>query len=857
MFTARMFASLTLAALVLSAAAGQPEAPKAPAAPTAPAAPPAVTLELIMSDPDWIGRAPENPYWSDDGREIYFRRKREGSTRRDLFVVPIGGGEPRLVEGADLAEIPVEHGDWDDLRTRKVFSRSGDLFIYDTSNGWQAQLTRTSAFEHSPRFMADGMRIAFVRDGATLVRHLVTGLEEELFRLEAADDPLEEKVDEGYLAAQQRRLFDVLRERRENRDENRRLDREQQQLDLSRPPVPWYLGKDTEIVESVLSPDGRWVAVRLTKKGDRSGKSDTMPNYVTESGYVDTRSVRAKVGTPKERPETLVLLDLESRTRHDIDLSTLPGLNEDPLAEVTRLTRSRKQDAEPAAPEPVAPAAVDAAAPGATPPPTQSAESSGEAAPAQPAAQKDSAKEKDKAEEPKPRSIWVPHLRWTDDGGRLAILAATFDNKDIWLASIDLESKQAVPVNHARDDAWINWGFAAWDWLGDGRRLWFLSEQSGFANLYLHDLESGQTTPLVTGAFEVSDVHESPDWQHLYFLANRHHPGEYEVFCVSLADGTIEQLTALHGLLQYSLSPTGEHLLLTASTTTRPPELFVQEARPGAAPVQITHCVSGTFASIDWVEPRIVEIPTPGGTAYARLYEPAEPAPTRPAVIFIHGAGYLQNAHKGWSYYFREFMFHTLLARRGYVVLDMDYRASAGYGRDWRTAIYRRMGTPELEDLAAGADWLVANCAVARDRIGCYGGSYGGFLTLMALFTRPDLFACGAALRPVTDWAHYNQGYTSNILNTPEVDPEAFEVSSPIEFASGLAKPLLICHGMQDDNVFYQDTVRLQQRLIELGKENWEVASYPLEGHGFTEPSSWLDEYRRIYRLFEMHLRSP
>jgi dipeptidyl aminopeptidase/acylaminoacyl peptidase len=215
----------------------------------------------------------------------------------------------------------------------------------------------------------------------------------------------------------------------------------------------------------------------------------------------------------------------------------------------------------------------------------------------------------------------------------------------------------------------------------------------------------------------------------------------------------------------------------------------------------------------------------------------------------------MQNSHKGWSNYFREFMFHTLLTQHGYVVLDMDYRASAGYGRDWRTAIYRQMGTPELEDLKDGVHWITENKNVDPKRIGVYGGSYGGFLTFMALFREPDLFACGASLRPVTDWAHYNNGYTSRILNTPTIDPEAYEGSSPIEFADGLTKPLLIAHGMQDDNVFFQDTVRLVQRLIELKKENWEVAIYPIEPHGFREPTSWLDEYRRIFKLFEEHLK--
>jgi dipeptidyl aminopeptidase/acylaminoacyl peptidase len=200
-------------------------------------------------------------------------------------------------------------------------------------------------------------------------------------------------------------------------------------------------------------------------------------------------------------------------------------------------------------------------------------------------------------------------------------------------------------------------------------------------------------------------------------------------------------------------------------------------------------------------------------------------------------------------------MFATFLNQHGYVVLDMDYRASQGYGRDWRTAIYRQMGHPELEDLQDGVDWLVRNRGVDRARVGVYGGSYGGFMTLMALFRAPDLFAAGAALRPVTDWSDYNDDYTRAILNTPEIDPEAYDRSSPIEFAANLRKPLLICHGMVDDNVFFADSVRLVQRLIELENPNFTIAPFPVESHAFRRASSWLDEYRRIYQLMAANLR--
>jgi dipeptidyl aminopeptidase/acylaminoacyl peptidase len=240
---------------------------------------------------------------------------------------------------------------------------------------------------------------------------------------------------------------------------------------------------------------------------------------------------------------------------------------------------------------------------------------------------------------------------------------------------------------------------------------------------------------------------------------------------------------------------------------------------------------------------------------HARLYRPEDPAADGPAVIFVHGAGYLQNAHQWWSSYYREYMFHNLLVDNGYTVLDIDFRGSAGYGRDWRTGIYRHMGGKDLSDHVDGARMLVEEYGISPRKIGIYGGSYGGFITLMAMFKHPDVFAAGAALRSVTDWAHYNHGYTSNILNTPVEDSLAFVRSSPIYFADGFQGALLMCHGMVDDNVQFQDIVRISQRLIELGKDNWELAVYPVESHAFTEPSSWVDEYKRIYKLFEDRLK--
>ena len=321
--------------------------------------------------------------------------------------------------------------------------------------------------------------------------------------------------------------------------------------------------------------------------------------------------------------------------------------------------------------------------------------------------------------------------------------------------------------------------------------------------------------------------------------------------------GTRTRLTKMTGSNQVVLSPDETKLAFLNSFSNRPWEVFLMENNVDDAPSQITKSQSRQFKEYKWREPEIVTFPAEDGSVvYARLYaSKTGEEGKKPAIIFVHGAGYLQNVHKWWSQYFREYMFHNMLVDNGYTVLDIDYRASAGYGRDWRTGIYRFMGGKDLSDHMDGAKYLIENQGISSKKIGIYGGSYGGFITLMAMFTKPDVFAAGAALRPVTDWAAYNHPYTANILNEPQTDSLAYRKSSPIYYAEGLKGNLLICHGMVDVNVHYQDAVRLSQRLIELKKDNWELASYPMEDHGFVEPTSWMDEYKRIFKLFEETLK--
>lgn len=327
---------------------------------------------------------------------------------------------------------------------------------------------------------------------------------------------------------------------------------------------------------------------------------------------------------------------------------------------------------------------------------------------------------------------------------------------------------------------------------------------------------------------------------------------------LDLRSDQLTEVTALNGVEGFRLSPNGQQLLVRYSGSYLPPQLAVVPAAGGQATL-LTDTRTPAFKAQPWIAPQYVQVPSRhgAGTVWGKYYGPQNPEPGKqyPIVMFVHGAGYLQNVSQRYTPYFREQMFHNLLVQQGYIVLDLDYRASEGYGRDWRTAIYRSMGHPELEDYLDGLEWLVTQKQGDRARAGIYGGSYGGFMTYMALFRSPGTFKAGAALRPVGDWMQYNHEYTSNILNTPELDPDAYKTSSPINYADGLRDHLLIAHGMIDDNVFFKDSVDMTQKLMELHKDNWQVAPYPLERHSFTRADSWLDEYKRILKLFNEQVK--
>jgi dipeptidyl aminopeptidase/acylaminoacyl peptidase len=759
-----------------------------------------LTVDSIMRGPDLVGYPPTGLRWSADSQKLFFEWRKPGETQASTFLVDRDGGNLRKLSDDEVKSTPAANGRWDKAHRRILFVDGGDVVLVDSGRGARRQITRTTGSESNPRWARNDTHVTYVRDGNLFivpVDSTSSGIVTQL--TDVAPKKAEPRLTDSqkFLRDEEEKLIEYLRTQKEQKkkdDEKAKKDK-----------LPTFELQDRQsATDLILSPDGIHVFIVVAER-PAGVKNTIVPNYVTETGYTEDIPGRSNVGDTQDR-RLLAVLNLQTGKSVWADGSFAP-----PVAEAEKPAGSSS-----------------------------------------------------KAE----REIrWGTPVFSTD--GKYAVASATSaDNKDRWFVTIDAETGKTRVIDTLHDDAWIReagggFGSPTLQFLPDDKRVWFLSERDGWMHLYTLDLstEHAKASQLTEGKWEISSADLSQDGRTFYLTTTESHPGERHLYSLPLDGGARTRITSMVGSNQAEVSPDDSSIGLVYSYSNKPPEVFVMPNRPGASAKQVTVTPTSEWRSFNWIDAKVITFTARDGVAvHARLFTPemigARRDPARPGVVFVHGAGYAQNAHKYWASYFREYMFHNLLASRGYVVLDVDYRASSGYGRDWRTAIYRHMGGKDLEDIVDGAKYLTAKEQVNPKRIGVYGGSYGGFITLMAMFTTPDVFAAGAALRPVTDWAHYNHGYTSNILNVPQKDMEAYRRSSPIYFAEGLKGALLICHGMVDSNVHFQDSVRLVQRLVELRKENWTFAPYPVENHSFTEASSWADEYKRILKLFEDNLRT-
>lgn len=760
-----------------------------------------LTVEKIMQDPSWMGTFPSDIHWSVDSQTIYFQYNPKGEPADSLYKISLSTTKKiSPVHAQEAQNIVPNRGDYNADRSVKTFVRNGNLWLYFSKSKKQKKILDLGTHISNPIFLVNEKGIAFSMNKNAYIYHKGTVQKITNFHSGQNWRNKEEKLNpkNKWLKEENLKLLKVVRQRKEDKEASKSYN----EMVADQSLEAYYYGKKS-LRNITVSPDGKYVFFRLFEKA--KNKNTIVPNYVDANGYTTDLPARSKVGG-KQRQVQMGIYNVARDTVYFVQTNSLPGITDIPA--YSKFYPDREW-------------------------------------------------------EEKTRKVVSNGPYFSDDGQYAVIDVRALDHKDRWIAKVDLQTGALTSLDRQQDDAWIagpGIGWTYWGgvlgWLPDDEHIYFQSEASGFSHLYILNVDTGKKKQLTKGEYEVFDPFISKDGRSWFLTASKVDMRVRHFYKMPLMGGKMVQLTQMVGNNQVTLSPDEEHMAIRYSYANKPWELYLKPTSADAKATQLTRGQSDAFKAYAWRAPKFIKFKAEDGTKVpARLYLPEENAKNGAAVIFVHGAGYLQNAHKWWSLYFREYMFNNLLTDLGYTVLDIDYRGSAGYGRDWRTAIYRHMGGKDLSDQVDGAQFLIEEYNIDPDRVGIYGGSYGGFITLMAMFKENDVFTAGAALRSVTDWAHYNHGYTSNILNTPTQDPKAYRQSSPIYFAEGFDHGhLLIEHGMLDRNVHFEDVVRLTQRLIELKKENWEMAIYPTEGHGFVTPTSWMDEYKRILKLFNTYL---
>jgi dipeptidyl aminopeptidase/acylaminoacyl peptidase len=448
---------------------------------------------------------------------------------------------------------------------------------------------------------------------------------------------------------------------------------------------------------------------------------------------------------------------------------------------------------------------------------------------------------------------------WSEDSRHILTVleAPNFKSEEIRIADVDTAKSRAV--FHHNDDRWVI--PAQVGWSPDSQHIWFTNDRTGFMHLYTVGIDGHNLKQITNGAWEIykDSFSTNPQWigDWIYYSSTAAGASERQFYRVK-ADGSgePERISKQEGLHIGCVSRDGKAQAILQADMQNPFDLYVNGERVTTSPLP-------EFYKLAWPAARFVTYPSlkDHQPVAARMllppgYDPGNPnqAP-RPAVVYIHGSGIATSVLKQWgSYQEMRFAFNSYLAHQGYVVLEMDYRGSSDYGRDWRTDVYLDMGGPDLQDVLGGVEYLRSLKNIDMARVGIWGWSYGGFMTAMAMFRAPQTFRAGAAFSGVYDWRNYNAEYTEERLTTPSENPEAYARSSPIHFSSQLQNHLLVVHGMADDNVLFQDAIQLTEKLIHEQKP-FEEAFYPEESHSYVRDESLIDAFSRTAAFFDQHLK--
>ncbi len=451
-----------------------------------------------------------------------------------------------------------------------------------------------------------------------------------------------------------------------------------------------------------------------------------------------------------------------------------------------------------------------------------------------------------------PRGFLIARVHWTPDSTQLAIerLNRVQNHLNLFLADASTGTSHSILAES--DPYWINHN-DLFHFVGKDEFLWG-SERDGFLHLYLYSLEGQQRKRLTEGDWEVTEVAGIDESnQKVYFVSTEASPLDRELYSVKLNGKDRTRISRESGTHEISMGPTAEYYLDTFSSLTEPPRsnLYSISGDEWSAFHASKQVLKDEYA----MQPaKIVQLKAQDGKLlYGRLIKPANfhTGEKYPAVVMVYGGPGEQSVVNAWGGL--ELDFAQVLAARGFVIWQLDNRGSSGRGHAFETPLYRRFGKTELADQLEGVRHLLSQGFVDPARVGIYGWSYGGFLTLYSLLNAPDVFRAGIAGAPVTNWRNYDTIYTERYLGLPSENPEGYRASSPVDYAAKLKAKLLIVHNIEDDNVLFQNTVQMTDALEQAGKL-FDTAIYMGKSHGVSGPVR-RQLLETLTDFFEKHLK--
>jgi dipeptidyl-peptidase-4 len=445
--------------------------------------------------------------------------------------------------------------------------------------------------------------------------------------------------------------------------------------------------------------------------------------------------------------------------------------------------------------------------------------------------------------------VYIARVNWLTDSKHIAIQRLNRQQTVLDLLVADAASGETRTVLTEKDQYWINISNDL-RFLKDGKRFLWSSERSGYRHLYLYDLDGKELAQLTKGEWEVSAVHAVDEAKGLvYFTGTAKSPLERHLYRVSLEGSAVSRITIHNGTHGVNMAPDASAFVDTYSDSLTPPRQDLARA-DGSLLRVINENKVAELADYHLSAPQFVSVKTHDGVQLnAVMIKPPDFDATRkyPVLVYTYGGPHAQVVLNAWGG--NTALWHQSMAQKGYIIFSLDNRGSAGRGHVFEEPVHYRLGAQELSDQRDGVAYLKSLPFVDAGRIGIWGWSYGGHMTLHAMFEAPEDFKAGFAGGPVTDWHFYDSIYTERYLGVLPQNEEAYRSSSPIDRAAGLKGKLLIAHGTGDDNVHFANTLSLINKLIELGKYV-EVMPFPGRGHGVSDPAARKVLMNRVTQFF-------